>query len=129
MVFFLVVEAGQIDWAGHANDALNNILDTVAFDKAVSQGVNFAETDLNTLLIVTADHETGGMSLDLVSSGQADEDGPYFMPDQTSFYVNWSSAGHTGVDVPISSTGPLSELLIGVFENTYIFEVMKLHLQ
>lgn len=127
--FFLVVEGGQIDWAGHANDALNNILDTVAFDEAVSQGIKFAETDLNTLLIVTADHETGGMSLDLISSGQADEDGPYYMPDQTSFYVNWSSSGHTGVDVPVSSTGPLSELLVGVFENTYVFEAMKLHLQ
>lgn len=127
--FFLMVEGGQIDWAGHQNDALNNIQDTLAFDDAVLQGIQYAQNDSNTLLIVTADHETGGMELGLASSGQVDEDGPYYMPDLTPFYVNWSTSGHTGVNVPVSSTGPLSESLIGVFENTYIFEIMKMNLQ
>lgn len=57
--FFLMVEGGQIDWAGHANDAgwmLNEILQ---FDKAVGAAVAFAQTHKDTLVVVTADHETG----------------------------------------------------------------------
>jgi len=127
--FFLMIEGGQIDWAGHNNDALNNILDTLALDEAVIKGIQYAENNSNTLLIVTADHETGGMSVSMTSSGALDEDGPFYMSDNTPFYINWSTDYHTAINIPITSTGPLSESLVGVFENTYIFEIMKLHLQ
>ena len=63
--FFMMVEGGLIDWASHANDAGAAIREVVAFDAAVAEGVRFYEGHAReTLLIVTADHETGGMTLD-----------------------------------------------------------------
>jgi len=61
--FFLMVEGGAIDWACHANDALGTIAETLAFDEAVAVAKAFAEATPGTLLVVTADHETGGLTL------------------------------------------------------------------
>ncbi len=61
--FFLMVEGGAIDWAGHANDPLGVIAETLAFDEAVARAKAFAEANPGTLLVVTADHETGGLTL------------------------------------------------------------------
>ncbi|MCR6105476.1 alkaline phosphatase [Salipaludibacillus agaradhaerens] len=61
--FFLMVEGSQIDWAGHANDAAWAMSDTAAFEEAVMQALKFAEEDEQTLVIVTSDHDTGGMTL------------------------------------------------------------------
>ena len=62
--FFLFVEGGKIDWACHANDAASAIKDTLAFDKAVAEAVAFAEKHPDeTLILVTGDHETGGMAI------------------------------------------------------------------
>ena len=62
--FFLMSEGGRIDWACHANDGLTTILETIDFDLAVQIAVAFAEMHPNeTLIVVTAVHETGGLSL------------------------------------------------------------------
>ncbi|MGN0747455.1 MAG: alkaline phosphatase [Aristaeellaceae bacterium] len=62
--FFLMCEGGKIDWAGHANDAATSIQDTLALSDAVQVAVDFAaEHPEETLIIVTADHETGGMTI------------------------------------------------------------------
>ncbi len=62
--FFMMVEGGKIDWACHANDAAAAIGDTLAFDAAVSEAVKFAAAHPDeTLIVVTGDHETGGMSI------------------------------------------------------------------
>jgi alkaline phosphatase len=62
--FFLMVEGGKIDWAGHANDARANIEDTLAFDDAVGVALDFAAAHPDeTLIVVTGDHECGGMTL------------------------------------------------------------------
>lgn len=62
--FFMMVEGGKIDWACHANDAGASIGDTLAFDRAIAEAVAFAEKHpKETLIIVTGDHETGGMTL------------------------------------------------------------------
>jgi alkaline phosphatase len=123
--FFLMVEGGQIDWAAHMNDGGDVITDVLGFDSAVARALDYASINPNTLIIVTGDHETGGMSADLVSSGQPDEDGPFLMPDGTPFYINWTTIYHTGVDVPVTAFGPNSEFLIGTYENTHIYEVMR----
>jgi len=60
--FFLMVEAGQIDWAGHVNEAQNNMVSTLGLDDAVTVGLDFVNANSNALMIVTADHEIGGMS-------------------------------------------------------------------
>jgi len=122
--FFLMVEGGLIDWACHANDAQTAMDDTLGFDEAISVALAFAESNEETLIIVTADHETGGMSVELNSSGKPSEDGPFSMPDGKSFYVNWTTDYHTAADVPVTAMGPGAEMLSGEYENTHIFDVM-----
>ena len=62
--FFLMTEGGKIDWSCHANDAMTSIMDTIALSDAVQVAIDFAaEHPDETLIIVTADHETGGMTI------------------------------------------------------------------
>jgi len=70
--FFLMVEGGRIDHACHANDAAATIHDTLAFDEAVGVALDFWQNHPNTLIIVTADHETGGLC---ITEGQVSDDG------------------------------------------------------
>lgn len=68
--FFMMVEGGKIDWAGHANDAVANMSDTLALDAAVEVAVEFAKAHPDeTLIIVTGDHETGGMTIGYAATG------------------------------------------------------------
>jgi len=123
--FFLMVEGGQIDWAGHKNDAANIIGDTVSFDHAVAAVTRFASNRNDTLVIVTADHESGDMAIDTRSSGKQGEDGPFKMPDGALFFVNWGRSGHSAKDVPLSASGPGAYLLKGRYQNTRIYAVMR----
>jgi len=62
--FFMMVEGGKIDWACHANDGKASIMDTIEFDKAVLEALSFYNQHPNeTLIVVTGDHETGGMTI------------------------------------------------------------------
>ena len=62
--FFMMCESGKIDWACHANDALSVILDVIGFEAAIQKAIGFAEKHPDeTLILVTGDHETGGMSI------------------------------------------------------------------
>ncbi len=68
--FFMMVEGGKIDWACHANDAATVVADILAFDDAIGQALAFYEKyPEETLIVVTADHECGGMSLGVVDTG------------------------------------------------------------
>ena len=122
--FFLMVEGGQIDWAGHDNDPEGVFESMAGFDAAVKVGQAYIQTETNILMIATADHETGGMSVYFESTGSFREDGPFEMPDGTLFYVTWETTNHTGVDVPLSASGPWAYLLAGHYPNTFIYEVM-----
>jgi alkaline phosphatase len=123
--FFLMVEGGQIDWAGHENDAEKAIADTLGLNDAVLAAQAFTLERPNTLIIVTADHETGGMGLNLDGSGGYKTDGPFNMPDGVPFWVSWEQNSHTAQDVPVTAQGPFSDLLAGTYENTFIYYVMK----
>lgn len=62
--FFMMVEGGKIDWACHANDAATTVRDVIAFDNAIAEALKFyAKHPTETLIVVTGDHETGGMSV------------------------------------------------------------------
>jgi alkaline phosphatase len=62
--FFMMVEGGKIDWAGHGNDAASNIHETLAFEEAIAEALDFYKQHPDeTLIIVTADHETGGLGI------------------------------------------------------------------
>lgn len=69
--FFLMVEGGRIDWAGHANEAAENVRDVLELDAAVKVALDFQMDHPETLVIVTGDHETGGMSLGSSATGYA----------------------------------------------------------
>lgn len=69
--FFLMVEGGRIDWAGHANEAAASLRDMLELDDAVKVALEFQKTHPGTLVIVTGDHETGGMSMGFAGTGYA----------------------------------------------------------
>lgn len=110
--FFLMVEGSQIDWAGHGNEAENLIDETLDFDKAIGLALDFAAADGNTLVIVTADHETGGVTI---------VDGNIQKHESV---LNFSTTNHSAVMVPVFAFGPGSENFTGIFENTAIFDKM-----
>jgi len=108
--FFIMAEGAQIDYGGHANNLPYVITEMMDFDEAIGAAMQFADEDGHTLVIVTADHETGGLSLldGNISKGQADG--------------NFSSNDHSAVMVPVFAYGPHSLDFRGVYENTEIFE-------
>ncbi|MBP7052336.1 MAG: alkaline phosphatase [Phycisphaerae bacterium] len=109
--FFLMVEGSQIDWECHSNKVNGAIRQTLLFDQAVEAAVDFALKDGHTLVIVTADHETGGVTL----IGGGDEDKP-----DAELGVRWSTKGHSGGPVGIWALGPGAPRFSGVQENTDI---------
>ena len=83
--FFMMCEGGKIDWSGHANDAATSIHETIAFSDAVQVAVDFAaEHPDETLIIVTADHETGGMTIGFATTAY-DTHFPYLTSQTISF--------------------------------------------
>jgi alkaline phosphatase len=61
--FFLMVEGGQVDWVEHANDVASVLHEMLEFDQAIGVAMSFAESNPDTLVVVTADHDTGGMAI------------------------------------------------------------------
>ena len=105
--FFLMIEGSQIDWAGHANDADRMVRQTLLFDMAVEEALDFARRDGHTLVIVTADHETGGLRL---------------VPGDNEIGVKarWTTGQHTAANVPIFAYGPGAQIFAGRIDNTDI---------
>ena len=106
--FFVMIEGGQIDWRCHANDAAGTVMHMLDFDAAVGQALEYARKNGNTLVIVTADHETGGLTL-----LGSEEGGNEFTP-------TFSTTSHSAVNVPFFAYGPGSEVFGGVMDNTDI---------
>jgi alkaline phosphatase len=120
--FFLMVEGSMIDWACHENDATYLINEMLDFDRTLGKALDFAAKDGNTLVIVTADHETSGVSI---------IDGNYATGDVSLNFAkkNATSISHTGVMVPVFAFGPGAEHFTGIFNNTAIFEKMMMLFQ
>jgi len=113
--FFLMVEGGMIDWAGHDNIIEDNIFETLEFARAFQVVLNWAGDREDTLIIVTADHECGGLKV--VKSLRKG-----LIPE-----VLWASKDHTGLNVPVYAIGPGAKEFVGVIDNTEIFTIiMKL---
>ena len=111
--FFLMVEGGQIDFAGHDNDRVGVALETIEFDKAVARAVEYVDSNPNTILIVTADHETGGLTVvsntlsDVLPStfGLEADRRSHRIDRANNVTTTWSTTGHTDTDVPIFAYG------------------------
>jgi len=109
--FFLMVEGGLIDHACHANDLPRCVMETLAFDEAVRVIVAWAKSRTDTLVLVTADHETGGLTV-LADNGV----GVY--PD-----VEWGTGGHTFTPVPVYGLGVNAGLVVKTVDNVDVHGV------
>ena len=110
--FFLLVEGSQIDWRGHSNEGKRMIKETLDFNNAIKRVLDFASRRDDTLVIVTADHETGGMAI---------QPGSKMRKIETAFTTN----NHTGTLVPVFAFGPSAELFAGIYDNTEIYKKMR----
>lgn len=115
--FFAMIEGSQIDHAAHSKNTEELIFEMEEFDKAVHAAFDYADNHKGTLVIVTADHETGGMTL---VSGSKD-----FTKGESGLDIKYSTSSHTGSPVVVYSYGPSAWKFSGVMENTDIFERMK----
>ncbi|MGV6829853.1 MAG: alkaline phosphatase [Flavobacteriales bacterium] len=111
--FFLMVEGSQIDWGGHANDADYLISELIDFDKTIGVALDFAAKNKETLVIVLADHETGGFTL-------ASDAGDY-----NKIAPSFSTGGHSATMIPVFAKGPGEHLFQGIYENTAIYHKIK----
>ena len=115
--FVLMVEGSLIDGMGHGNDAEAQQLEMQGFMDAIEAALAYAESNPDTLVVVTADHETGGLSL---VSGNAD-----FNLSEQGVEYRWTTNGHSGVMIPIYLYGKGAELINGVIENAELGSALK----
>ena len=111
--FFLMIEGSQIDDWGHRKKIGMVCEELLEFDQVLGEVLKFAERDGQTLVVVTADHATGGLTL-LKGS----------IEDQTVM-VNFSTSGHNGILVPVFAYGPHAEEFVGVHENAEVGQIIK----
>jgi alkaline phosphatase len=109
--FFLMVEGGRIDHAGHENDIARSVLEVLEFDRAIEVVYMWASSRTDTLIIVTADHETGNLRV-LANNGR-----------NRFPTVKWTTTGHMATDVPVYAWGVNAELASQVTDNTDIYHL------
>lgn len=113
--FFIMAEGAQIDYGGHSNNVEYVVRELLDFDRLVGQAMEFVDKNPETLLIVTADHETGGLSL---------IDGSI---EKGYVHGSFSTNDHTSVAVPVFAYGPGAQNFMGVYQNTAIYsKIMEL---
>jgi len=100
--FVLMIEGSQIDWAGHDHKSKELLEEMKDFSTAVTEALNFAKSDGNTLVVITSDHETAGMS---VTKGNL---------DASELELSYSTGGHTPSPVGIFAFGPGEEIFNGI---------------
>jgi alkaline phosphatase len=105
--YVLMVEGSMIDWGGHEQNIDYIISEMIDLDKAVGVALEYAEKNGNTLVVVTADHETGGLTL---TGGSI---------SNHKVEAKFSGGDHTAVMVPVFSFGPGAEKFSGIHENTF----------
>ena len=137
--FFLMVEESAIDRMCHRNNAAVTLKGVLELDRAVQVALAFANRTPDTLVIVTADHECGGLAIagsedqtypyepggGLLDTLLAGEDGPFPVAGSDyGFVVGWATTGHTAAPVPITAVGPGAKFLTGAIENTDLFHAL-----
>ncbi|MGQ9652248.1 MAG: alkaline phosphatase, partial [Phycisphaerae bacterium] len=109
--FFLMIEGGKIDHAGHGNDLQRNVHETIEFARTAQRVMDQVGGRCDTLVVVTADHETGGLKV-IRGNGQG------VLPT-----VTWSTKGHTPVRVPAYAWGLGAHHVSGIMDNTQWFRI------
>jgi len=105
--FFLMSEGSQIDWAAHDNDAKKMITEFEDFDKTIRLAMEYVGKNKDTLLIITADHETGGLQI--------------LKQDKDYVEIQWGTGRHTGIPVGVYAYGPGASHFTGLMDNTEIY--------
>ncbi len=106
--FFLMIEGSQVDWGGHAGSTIYVVEDMLDADRAIGEILEFAANNKETLVIVTSDHETGGMTI---------LNGSY---ETGMVKGEFTTGGHTGIMVPIMAFGPGAQKFTGIMDNTEV---------
>jgi|TARA_B110000116_G_C16744523_1_gene540227 alkaline phosphatase len=116
---FIMVEGSQVDWAGHSNDINYLKREMQDLEEAVELAVDYANKNQDTLVIVTADHETGGLLIEPASAAD-------YTGNEVKFSFNTAigRGSHTGVPVPVYAYGPGSENFTGTLDNTDVYRAM-----
>lgn len=107
--FFMMIEGSKIDDGGHDNDLSVVVSEMQDFDRTIGKVLDFAEEDGQTLVVVTADHETGGLTLTGGNIKEGKVEGKF------------STGDHTAVMVPVFAYGPGAEAFMGIYNNNTIF--------
>ncbi|NCD69781.1 alkaline phosphatase [Mucilaginibacter agri] len=107
--FFIMTEGAQIDYGGHANNLPYVVTELHDFDKTVAESLKFADEDGETLVIITADHETGGLSLLDASTSNG------------MVLGSFSTNDHTSINVPVFAYGPHAQEFKGTYQNTELY--------
>jgi alkaline phosphatase len=143
--FFLLVEEEAVDEMGHQNNGARMLESMRSLEAAVQVARDYVGEHPDTLLIVTGDHESGGMTIEDVGAddesgpggtlaagtpGEADtpsgEDGPFPVAgSDKKFVLDWTTGSHSGVPTPVTAEGPGSERLSGHYPNTHLHEVVR----
>ena len=114
--FFLMIESAIIDGYGHNNDSEGMIEEMKEFDNTLRQLVAYVNQHPETLLVVTADHETGGTGVSYKS---------YEVGSTTPVQLSFSTKGHTGTVVPVFAYGAGAEAFAGIMKNTDLPKKME----
>lgn len=136
--FFIMCEGGEIDWASHSDKTMPMIMATLGFDEAIQTAYKFyLEHPEETLIVVTADHETGGVALGagnhhgninwevIEKSWNENEQSNNLRPDENAAlnaeaHIGWTTTDHTGGAVPVYAIGKGAEKFAGRMDNTDI---------
>jgi len=108
--FFMMIEAAQIDSNGHANNTAGIVQEMLDFDETIAMVLRFADKTKNTLVVITADHETSGFG---IISGDI---------KTGELHGEFLTTNHTGIMVPVFAYGPQAQKFRGAYENTEIFQ-------
>lgn len=117
--FFLMIEGSYIDWAGHAKSSEMAIAEVQDFDETIGAVMDYVETHPNTLLVVTADHETGGMSIGKFYETDEKTGARKEVPEKVSIY--FSNDQHSGELIPVFAKGNGAVNFQGIYENNEIY--------
>ncbi len=136
--FFLMVEGGRIDHACHANDEINMALETIEFTHAVDMAISFSKEHNDVLLLVTADHETGGLKIlnstlnnnIPLPNNTLEENKLIRIERVNNISVDWSTTSHSNSNVPFFgyNTEFSGFTNLSVIDNTDIFKLMNMYL-
>ena len=108
----MMAEGSQIDWEASDNNSDGVVAEMLDLDNAINIALDFAQKDGSTLVVVTGDHETGGMAITEGSISEGKVTGAFVTED------------HTAEMLPVFAYGPKAELFTGVYENRDIFTKM-----